>query len=128
MKSLAKIVSVLIFVSFLWIVYSADIGQPSILSQVWHNIPNGDKYGHAVLFGTLTLAANILTEFRMLPVGPIRLLLGSLIVVAIATAEELSQIFFPKRTVDAVDLLAGMIGIVLVSIISLWWRRKKIKG
>lgn len=127
MKSLAKLLSILAFAGFLWIVYSADIGQPSILSQVWDNIPNGDKYGHVVLFGVLTLAANILTGFRMLPAGSTRLLLGSIIVAAIAIAEELSQIFFPARSVDMVDLLADVIGIALGTLVSLWWRRKMIK-
>jgi len=123
MQRVAALLSIAMVGVFLWVVYSADSGQPSVLSQIWYGIPNGDKYGHAVLFGALTLAANILTKFRILPIGALRLFLGSVLVLVAAFAEELSQFMFPARTVDMTDLLSGMAGVVTASLLSIWLRK-----
>jgi len=42
---------------------------------------------------------------------------GALAVLAFAILEELSQYFFPNRTLDGYDLLADVVGVILFSLI-----------
>lgn len=110
--------SSLAFLGFLgWIVFLADTGRPSVFFDLVRAIPAGDKLGHAMLFGTLTLGLNLGLALHTWSLAGWKIYRGAVIVVVLVVAEELSQAWFPNRTLDAVDLLADAAGIVSASIV-----------
>ncbi len=76
----------------------------------------GDKLGHAGLFGTLSLLANLALKRRYLKNKWLQR--GSLSVFTFAMIEEASQHFFPNRTLDAMDAAADLVGIALATAIT----------
>jgi VanZ family protein len=96
---------------FIGIVISADRG-----ASFWNflnELPMGDKLGHLGLVGTLSLLLNLTLKGKSAPRPFSRLMLGTLVIAAIMTAEELSQAFFPARTLDLLDGLANLTGAAL---------------
>jgi len=113
---------VLLALSFLffifWVIYRADIGQPTSLHLFITSLPYGDKVGHFFIFGLLTLLGNLALKLRQITIGSLKIYVASLLVFAFAIIEELSQVFFPDRTLDLVDVIAGTLGIILISLLS----------
>jgi polysaccharide biosynthesis protein VpsQ len=100
------------FIAFiLWVIYMADLGRPTKFHVLIMSIGHGDKIGHFFLFGILALFANLALKLRRVKLGALSVYTGSLFVFAFATIEEASQLYFPERTLDIVDLLAGALGI-----------------
>jgi len=101
------------------IIVLADLGKLGILGVI-NKIPFGDKAGHFILYGILTLLLD-LTFIGSLPnrsSKSIVFLIG-LILILIIGLEEYSQQFFPKRTYDLVDLTFSYLGVISFSWISL---------
>lgn len=73
-------------------------------------LPFGDKIGHFALMGMFSLVVNLVLSAKTVRVWKLNYLLGSLIVLAIVTAEEISQIFVTGRSFDVGDLLADAAG------------------
>ena len=111
----------LVFTLFmLLIIILADQGRLGILKLI-SRIPLGDKAGHFILYGILTLLLD-LTFIRSFPKRSPRLLVAvmGLILVLIIGLEEYSQQFFAERTFDLVDLSFSYLGVVFFS-----WRAMK---
>ena len=104
-----------------WIIFLADSGQGSVFFELVRKLPCGDKLGHAGLFGTLALLANVSLGFRYLKQPWIQI--GSLAVLAFAFGEELTQYFFPQRAMDLADAAADFFGVSIATLISIWLRR-----
>jgi len=101
------------------IIVLADLGKLGIL-RVLNQIPYGDKAGHFLLYGILTLLLD-LTFTRSLP-HPSRKLVVlriALILSLIIGLEEYSQRFFTKRTFDLVDLTFSYLGVIFFSWVAL---------
>lgn len=106
------------FFGFLcWIIYLADSALPSVFFDLVRNIPGGDKLGHFGLFGTLAWLLNRSLGFRTIRLGRWRLPLGATLVLAFAAVEEFSQLAFPNRTFDLVDLTADACGVLVFSLV-----------
>jgi hypothetical protein len=90
------------------IVILADQGRlPGIITALY-NFPNGDKVGHFLLMGGLSLLVNLAIAPR-----PIRRhVLATLIVAALVALEEASQAWFGTRHADIADLAVSLAGIV----------------
>ena len=101
------------------IIVLADKGQLGLLKLI-NQIPYGDKVGHFVLYGILTLLIN-LTLLRSLPFQSPRwvTVISSLILALLIGIEELSQQFFASRTVSFQDLFAGYLGVIFFSWLAL---------
>lgn len=82
-------------------------------------IPYGDKLGHFVLMGSLSLLVNLSFLAKRISIGGRQVLVGSMLVAILVTAEELSQGLFVNRTMDVYDWIADMIGIVLAGQLAL---------
>ncbi len=109
---------VVLFGFIAWIVFQADVGQSNILFRLADAVPFGDKIGHCVLFGLLSLFANIALGFRhIISLGKLAQW-GSIIVLAIALIEEGSQAFIPRRGFDLLDGAADVLGVFLATLIS----------
>ena len=110
--------TMIFFLFILWVIYMADVGASTVFFFLFKTLSFGDKIGHVVLFGLLTLGLNISLNYRSLPIGSTSLLLGSCLVLAFAIIEELTQQLYPNRTFDIADLMADLAGITLFSLIS----------
>ena len=120
MKSLAVLFS--IFIVFVIILADKNAIPPFI--RVLYDFQNGDKLGHILLFGLLSLILN-LTFLRTLPNrDPKRVALSVSLILALAiTAEEYSQQYFTARTFDMVDLTASSLGLVIGALLA--WNFRK---
>jgi VanZ family protein len=118
-----RIMPVLLFFGFiLWIIVMADSGTENILFDLIKSVPQGDKLAHLGLYGLLTVLLNVALNFRALTIKTYPLQWGAVLVLTFALLEEMSQYFFPNRTLDMIDVIADVIGIVLFSYASLRWR------
>ena len=108
-----------------WIIFLADSGQRSVFFEFVQKLPYGDKLGHAGLFGTLALLANVSFGFRYLKQPWIQV--GSLAVLTFAFGEELTQYFFPQRAMDLADAAADLFGVSIATLVSVWLRRMTAK-
>lgn len=96
----------------------ADVGHKSALFDAVRSTPHGDKFCHFGIFGTLAFFAHRALEFRTWGIAGFRLPIGPLLVLMLATVEELSQAFFPQRTLDIVDWLSDLLGVASFSFLS----------
>jgi VanZ family protein len=117
------------FLAFiLWLIYMADTGTgaSNILFKMSDRLAYGDKIGHLLLFGPLTLGVNASLKFKKIQLGGRgNIYLGTLLVACFVLTEELSQYFLPTRTVEALDLLADSVGITFFTWLSFWIDRRQ---
>ena len=102
------------------IIVIANRGQLNRYFGFLDDIPYGDKIGHFVLMGIFSLLVNLSFMAKRIEIGGWKILLGSALVAAIVTVEELSQGFLINRTMDISDWLADMAGIILAGQIAIW--------
>ena len=95
------------------VIILADTNHMGFLGRVY-DFPNGDKVGHFVLYGLLSLVVN-LSVFEARPTSDFKRLavITSLILALLIGLEEYSQRFFPTRTSDWIDLTASYLGVAL---------------
>lgn len=114
-----KWLAILFSLFIIEIILLADLGMLGILGVV-NRIPYGDKIGHFLLYGILTLLID-LALFRSRP--DLRRSLISLRVALILTLliglEEYSQQFFANRSFDLVDLFFSYLGVAFFSWVAL---------
>ena len=97
----------------------ADTGRLGPLQEVY-SYRYGDKAGHFVMLGVVTLLVDLallqVTERR----NPFALIAtAGLAIAALISLEEMSQLWIPRRNPDVFDLLASHAGIVAASLIAL---------
>ena len=110
------IFSTTLFAFFIgWIIYLADTGQKCIFFDFVKIIPFGDKIGHFLLFGFLTLGTNIVFKLRGIRIGNINVPYGAIVIFCAVVIEEFSQKYMPGRTFDLIDIMANLAGIVAFS-------------
>ncbi len=124
------IAAVSFFSFLLWIIYLANTGRSSVFFDLVKALPYGDKIGHFVLFGTLTLLASLALKAKHFFIAnKVRLYWGAIAVFAFALGEEISQAFVATRTFDLIDLSADVLGICaaswLVSKLVLWHKKSQ---
>jgi polysaccharide biosynthesis protein VpsQ len=107
------------FFSFLiWVIVAADSGRQNYFLQLAASLPYGDKIGHVLLFAALALLLNFATKARQLAVGPVRLYLGVVLTLGFALLEEGSQLLFPARSFELLDILADLLGVTLATLLT----------
>ena len=95
------------------VIACADTGRMRGFLGWVNSLPFGDKAGHFVLIGTMAHLLNYALRFKVLSVGRMAPQLGGLLVLAVITVEECSQIWIPGRTFDVGDLVANSLGVAL---------------
>lgn len=104
------------------IIFLADTDRLGILAFI-NQIPYGDKVGHFVLYGILTLLIDLTlfsSVFALKLLSPGRLaVVGGLILALLIGLEEYSQKFFASRTYDLIDLTFSYLGVIFFSLVSL---------
>ncbi len=107
-----KTLTALFIIILILIVIAANLGLAPILFGFLRRIPYGDKLGHFVLMGILSLLVNLSMRASRVQIGSVAVLKGSLIVAVIVTLEEFSQIFIRSRGFSLLDLAFDYAGIV----------------
>src|ERR1044071_4394074 len=110
-----KWLTILFGLFIILIIVLADTGNLGIL-QLVNRIPLGDKAGHFILYGILTLLIN-LTLFQSIPAqGRKRMAVSSGLILALLIGlEEFSQQNFSNRTFSLSDLTASYLGVIFFS-------------
>ena len=112
MKNL-KWFTILFVLLLVLIVIAADSRRMPIFVTALYDFPNGDKVGHFVLMGLLSLLVNLGvlsgTGRRTLR----RAITTSLVVAGLVALEEFSQQFFPGRNSSWADLASSLAGIAV---------------
>jgi VanZ family protein len=114
-----KWITILFALFIILIIVLADLGKLGILQAV-NQIPLGDKAGHFILYGILTLLIN-LTLFRSTPVQNRKrvAVTSGLILALLIGLEEFSQQNFASRTFSLGDLTASYLGVIFFSWLAL---------
>jgi len=94
-------------------VIAADLGLMRPVMLWVGKIPWGDKLAHFLLVGTLSLLVNLASGAATLSLGRVRVLIGSLALVVLATLEESTQLAVRFRTFSFSDLAANYLGIIV---------------
>lgn len=104
----------------------ADLGQSSALTKYVRHLPFGDKAGHFLLYGMLAFLANLALDNKRVRVFSYRVLLGAVLVLIFAVAEEFTQIMLSTRDFELLDIICDLGGVICFSWLSLkaaaWWR------
>src|SRR5262245_59851709 len=105
--------------AFAALIAVADAGWlPHALDRI-HHLAFVDKIVHFTLYGLLALVANLaLISTGRLP--PLRaIVLGSIVVLIVATAEEYSNRFVAARDYSLGDLAANYLGVLMIGVLPL---------
>lgn len=119
-----KRLAILFTIFIILIIVLADAGILKHYVGFLYEIPFGDKVGHFILYGILTLLLD-LALFRSFPdQTPDRLAVKcGLILAVLIGLEEFSQRYFSSRTSDLLDLTFSYLGVTFFS-----WLAVKIKN
>lgn len=107
------------------LVLLADSGHGHWLFALAYLIPDGDKLGHFLLFGSLSFLVNLLLRSAPTRLYGFTVMKGSTIIMSIVTLEECSQVFFKSRTFDLLDLTADAVGIWCFARLAAFYLQKK---
>jgi VanZ family protein len=122
---LAKAFALVFLVFLLVVICWAASGNMPLAFRALYDFPHGDKLGHFLLMGCLSLLVNLALGGHAVQVGPWRVLAGSLLVALFVSLEEMLQYVFPRRMPDFWDWAASMLGVILAGLIV--WKFKPLK-
>ena len=112
MKWLAILFALLI----LLIIILADIGALPPSLRLLKDLPYGDKIGHFILYGILTLLVDLALFRSLPPQSPKRVAVTIGLTLALLIGlEEFSQQYFANRTFSLGDLAASYLGVIFFS-------------
>jgi VanZ family protein len=105
-----------------------DAGRlPSVLA-VFYSFRYGDKAGHFLLMGLMNFLVVLSFPFRRSANLAKSSLVISLVVGALVSLEEGSQVFFSTRTASLGDLASSYAGIILFGILAFWLRERRTRS
>lgn len=122
-----KLIAAIFFSLFCVILFMANTGQDQVIGEIRDLVPFGDKVGHVVIYGGLTLLVNYAFSFRHFA-NKLLQQYGSLLVLGFSFLEECSQYFIVTRTFSMMDMLANVIGISLFTVISMFCAKQAVKA
>jgi len=118
-----KWIAILFTLFILLVIVLADAGRLGILAFV-NRVPYGDKAGHFILYGILTLLFDLtLIQARPHHIPKRIILMVGLTLALLIGLEEFSQQYFPNRTFSLIDLAFSYFGVIIFSWLAL--RSKK---
>ena len=121
-----KWLAILFAFLLLLIIVLADMGALPRYLQLLKDLPYGDKAGHFILYGILTL----LVDLALFGAHPERsrkwlAVTSGLILALLIGLEEFSQQYFASRTSSLTDLAASYLGVIFFSWLALQIARRK---
>jgi polysaccharide biosynthesis protein VpsQ len=114
------IIGALVFSLFIIaVIISANTDSLPFQVRRLYNFPGGDKAGHFILFGFLSLLLNKSAPILFPGRNPTRLILTvSLLLALLIGLEEWSQSLFPARTMSFSDLVASYAGVFTFALLA----------
>ena len=107
--------AILFGIFIIGVIVLANLDMLHILGFI-NRIPYGDKFGHFILYGILTLLVNLAFIRSHSNISPSLIVLRAAFILALLIGlEEYSQQFFPSRTADWVDLVFSYLGVIFFS-------------
>lgn len=91
----------------------ASLGADSFVFRWSKAVPRGDMVAHFLLIGMLALLINCAFRTRRVRFGPVAMHRATIVVAALVTIEECSQLWVPNRSFSLSDLAANWAGIVV---------------
>ena len=76
-------------------------------------LPYGDKFSHLILAGVFSLLLNLALDVAHWRIGRVRIFWGVVVLLVLATLEELSNQLFPSRSFDPIDWVFNMVAVLL---------------
>ncbi len=105
------------------IIILADTHHLGLLHRVY-DFPLGDKAGHFILYGLLSLLANLSALESVPNANPERLAIKvSLVLALLIGLEEVSQLWIPSRMFSLLDLTASYLGVTFFAWLAIRIRR-----
>ncbi len=105
------------------VIVLADLGRLDVVGWV-SRIPLGDKVGHFILYGILTLLIDLALLRALRGLSPRLLVLRAALTLALIIGlEEVSQRFFSSRSFDLLDLMFSYLGVIVFSLAALYIKR-----
>jgi VanZ family protein len=105
------------------VIFAADTGWLPRLVERVHDLPFCDKVLHFLLFGGLALVANLAFASRGRRSLARAIVIGSILALIVATAEEYSNRYFVRRDWSLGDLTANYLGVVCLGMLPIWSRQ-----
>jgi VanZ family protein len=106
------------------IILAADFGLMSGVFIFLNRLPYGDTIGHFILLGLLSLLVSLGFPTKYVRLNGLTILKSSLLITAVITLEELSQLFLANRRFSLLDLLANYAGIWLFGELGVMMRKR----
>lgn len=101
------------FIAFIiFMLLSVNLGWNWFFLRWTKFVPFQDKMMHFVFIGLLSFFVNLLLDARRTDFVSTSVLTGSLLIFAITTVEEFSQILLANRNFELLDLLCNVLGIL----------------
>jgi VanZ family protein len=119
-----RILTLIFLLALVLIILFADRGTMPGFIYSLYSYPHGDSVGHFLLMGSFSFLANLSLACRTVKLNSKAVLLGSLLVGAVVTFEEFTQIFIPTRNFSLVDLSVDYLGIWAFGILAVLFGRK----
>ncbi|MCE9554026.1 MAG: hypothetical protein K8T91_11710 [Planctomycetes bacterium] len=107
-----KWICALFALALIALVATADAGLAEPMFEIVHRVPLGDKIGHVLLLGTMSLLLNLALRVSRFHWGRFHPLQGTAILLVLATLEEFSQLASTHRTFSFGDAASNAVGIV----------------
>lgn len=118
MYRLTLFFTLILLILIVWVIYMANTGQNSVVFDIWRTVPYFDKIAHLLLFGALAFGINFSSKLTVVNIGRLNIYLGTLVVTVFISIEELSQYFIITRSLDVVDFLAGVLGVLIFTVLT----------
>ena len=112
-----RLVAITFLLFLLLVAYWADTQRMPWILVAMCDYAGGDKAGHFGLYGMFAFLGAKAWR-RPLRLASLSLPAGVLPAAMLATLEELSQLFFPSRSADWLDLGAGFLGICVAALLA----------
>jgi polysaccharide biosynthesis protein VpsQ len=111
--------AILFGIFIIGIIVLANLDMLHILGFI-NRIPYGDKFGHFILYGILTLLVDLAVINSRQDISPSLIVFRVAFILALLIGlEEYSQQFFASRTADWVDLIFSYLGVACFSFMAL---------
>ena len=94
-----------------------DLGLIPEISAFLHGGFGRDKVAHFVLVGLFAWLFNSVFSLGYINLARLRIFVGTVVIVAVLTLEELTQLWIPTRHFELLDLLAGYLGMGTAEIV-----------
>ncbi|MDJ0842106.1 MAG: VanZ family protein [Acidobacteriota bacterium] len=113
------IVSFVFFIAC--VIAVANLGYGESMFVFMEHVPAGDKIGHLLIMGFLSLLVNLGMNADTIELAGRPVLKGSMAIFVAATAEEFTQLFLTHRTFDPGDLTCDYLGIFIFGRLAAWY-------